>query len=71
MSETPVMPEADMEPIVIVFSDGRRFTLGQEITARIWEEVKCGRYSGPQELITLALEAFFEREAESARTSDL
>ena len=69
MSETPVMQEADLEPIVLVFSDGTRFTLGQEITARIWEEVKCGRYSGPQELITLALEAFFAREAKSARAS--
>ena len=50
---------SEPEPIVLVFSDGRRYTLKPEITRHIWKEVNLGHYSGPEEYINRAFEAFF------------
>lgn len=47
------------EPIVLAFSDGRRYTLKTELTRRIWEEVERGHYSGAEEFINRALDALF------------
>ena len=48
------------EPIILAFSDGRRYTLETDLTRRIWKELERGLYSGPEELIGRALEALFE-----------
>lgn len=50
----------ELEPIILAFSDGRRYTLETELTRRIWTEVERGHYSGPEELIHRALDALFE-----------
>lgn len=59
MSDIPNLDNAALEPIILVFSDERRYTLNPELTARVWEEVRNGRYSGPQELIDRALDSLF------------
>ena len=68
---------AELEPIVLAFSDGRRHTLEPELTRRIWKEVELERYSGPADLIHRALDALFQDhlppgpvEAHSDKTSD-
>ncbi|HZS53188.1 MAG TPA: hypothetical protein VFA65_02195 [Bryobacteraceae bacterium] len=55
------------EPIVLAFSDGRRYTLKPEITRHIWKEVAQGHYSSPEEYITLALDAYFAIPSNPAR----
>jgi hypothetical protein len=45
-----------LEPIIVVWADGRRTTLNPDLTRRIWEAVKKGWYSGPQELVEQALD---------------
>ena len=56
-----------LEPIVLVFSDGRRETLSAELTRRIWEKVERGHYSGPEELIHHALDALFRDDIQARR----
>ena len=57
---TEVGTEA-LEPIILVWTDGSRTTLNSDLTRRIWEAVKNGGYSGPQELIEQALEWYFRQ----------
>lgn len=54
------------EPIILAFFDGRRHTLGEDLTRRIWKEVERGHYSGPEELIGRALDALFVTTSNSA-----
>ena len=49
----------EQEPIILAFSDDRRVTFNPELTTRIWEAVRNGYYSGPQELVDRALDALF------------
>ena len=51
---------AEPEPIILVFSDGARYTLQTDLTTRIWKEVERGRYNSPEEVIGRALDALFE-----------
>jgi hypothetical protein len=48
------------EPIILAFSDGRRYTLEAGLTRRIWKQLERGHYSGPEELIQRALDTLFE-----------
>jgi len=58
MTDTP--HAAEPKPIVLAFSDGRRYTVKTDVARWIWSEVARGRYSGLQEVIDRALDALFE-----------
>jgi hypothetical protein len=56
------------EPIVLGFSDGRRYTLKPKITRHIWQELERGHYSGPEEFINRASDALFSGDIQSVRS---
>lgn len=56
------------EPIVLAFSDGRRYTLETEITRHIWKEVEMGHYRSAEEYIIRAFDAHFSGDIQSGRS---